>query len=271
MTNDTHALLRDGSLDQALDAAAAVVKTRPGDTEARALYAELLCFDGQFERADVQLDSLLRLDTTLALPVGTWRQLLRAAQTRCDVFERGATPALTRDATPPVRNALKALTALREGNAAEAAALCREAEAAREAQARLVNGAPVSDIRDLDDLGAGYLEVLATNGSYYWVDMDDIASVDFEPPRRQLDLLWRPTVLILADGTEGKVFVPAIYPTATEDDAYKLGRETDWTEQHGLHRGVGQKMWLVGEEVLPLQDITTIGRPDEVAVQQGAV
>lgn len=271
MTNDTHALLRDGSLDQALDAAAAAVKTRPGDTEARALYAELLCFDGQFERADTQLETLLRLDPTLTLPVGTWRQLLRAAQARADVFERGATPALTREPTASIRTALKALTALRAGNAAEAAALCREAEATREAQARLVNGTPVSDIRDLDDLGAGYLEVLATNGSYYWVDMDDIASVDFEPPHRQLDLLWRPTILILADGTEGKVFVPTVYTTTAEDDAFKLGRETDWVEQHGLHRGVGQKMWLVGEEALPLQDITTLGRPDEVAVQQEAL
>ena len=45
-----------GRLSEAVTAALAEVKARPGDTARRLFLAELLCFAGELERADRQLD-----------------------------------------------------------------------------------------------------------------------------------------------------------------------------------------------------------------------
>lgn len=268
---DVQKLFREGALSAAVDAAAAAVRARPADTAVRGLYTELLCFDGQLERADAQLETLLRLDTSLAVGVGNWRQIIRAAQMRADVFQRGAAPGVTGAPGKAVTATLQALTALREGDSGQAAALCAVLEAARPTQPRQVNGRPVEDFRDLDDIMAGLLEVLASNGRYYWVAMDDVLTLELDPPRRPLDLLWRPARLALSSGIEGKVFLPALYPQPAHDEAQKLGRSTDWLECDGLCLGRGQRMWLAGDQVLALQDLERVEAADDASNRQQQV
>ncbi|MFX5821152.1 type VI secretion system accessory protein TagJ, partial [Acinetobacter baumannii] len=84
-----------------------------------------------------------------------------------------------------------------------------------------------------------------------------LASLEFEAARRPRDLYWRRTAITLKDGTEGVVYLPAIYPWAGPTPpapALLLGRETDWTGDGaagGPVRGVGQRVLLAGEEALP--------------------
>ena len=43
------------------------------------------------------------------------------------------------------------------------------------------------------------------------------------------------------------------------DNALLLGRTTEWTDPaDGPVRGRGQRMWLVGEEVLPFTSLQTV-------------
>ena len=42
-------------------------------------------------------------------------------------------------------------------------------------------------------------------------------------------------------------------------DALRLGRETDWKETEGAPvRGIGQRVFMVGEEAIPLMDLGNI-------------
>src|SRR5689334_9834599 len=53
---------RAGHLQEALAAATADVKSHPADTTRRGFLCELLCFAGDWERADRQLDALAQQD-----------------------------------------------------------------------------------------------------------------------------------------------------------------------------------------------------------------
>lgn len=106
-------LFSAGDLASAIKQCAEEVKIQPSSASKRALFVELLCFDGDFERADKQLTALASLDISAAVTVGTWRQLIRAAQARRDVFENGAIPSVISSLTPSIETALAALLALR--------------------------------------------------------------------------------------------------------------------------------------------------------------
>lgn len=244
-----------GNLAAATAAVAEELRQEPANAGKRAFYAELLCLQGAYEKADQQLATLLSLAPGALLTVGTWRQLIHAAQARQDVFHAGRAPELIGAPTPRIQQQLQILLALREGDIPEAARLALEQEKARLSCAATVNGRAVDDVRDLDDLCAGILEVLASNGKYFWIDFTQIRELEFSPPERPLDLLWRKATLQLSNGSEGEVFIPSIYPTASDDDAAKLGRTTEWLEDQGLVRGVGHRLWLVGEEAVPMGEL----------------
>lgn len=253
-----HTHYQNGNLTAALAAVADELRQEPTHIGKRAFYAELLCLQGAYERADQQLATLLSLEPDTLLTVGTWRQLIHAAQARQDVFTTKRAPELIGPPTQHIEQQLQILLALAEGDMQTAAQLAHSQAEARPPCPAVVNGRAVDDLRDLDDLCAGLLEVLASNGKYFWIDFSQIRELELAPPQRPLDLLWQKATLLLNNGSEGEVFIPSIYVATAEDEAAMLGRTTDWQEKHGLVRGLGQRLWLVGEEALPISEVQTV-------------
>ena len=168
-------------------------------------------------------------------------------------------PELLGDLEPTGQASMKALVALREGNLAEAAAAAEEAEALRPRIAGIVNGQSVDDFRDADDLIPGYIETLTTTGKYFWIPLSRIESLEFHPPKRPRDLAWRRCSMSVTAGPDGDVYIPALYFTAEEtDDAHRLGRATSWSEGEGPVRGIGQRVFLAGEEDLTIMQLDTL-------------
>jgi len=257
MTTST-SYYQKGMLSEAISELGNELSSKPNDAVKRAFLAELLCITGDLERADAQLDVLATLEPDKALTIGTWRQLIRAAKTRKEVYESGRSPDVVDEPTSRIKTLLSTQISLRENDTKSVESLTLDLENGREPCAAIVNGKNVDDLRDLDDLCAGVLEVMATNGMYYWVDFSQISLLEFEPPERALDLLWRKATIVLHKGTEGEVFIPSIYATPTEDSEALLGRKTDWIETGGLVRGIGQRNLLAGDQVLSILDIENI-------------
>ncbi len=254
---DCVALFREGRLDEAIQRATDSLRDDPKDTSMRSLLAELLCVHGEFERADHQLETLAHWSPDRGEEITAWRGLVRAAQARRDVFEQGAAPELTRDATPRVRALLEALLAWRHGDS-ETADRYAHLESERTPWQVYVEGEPAGDVRELDDRLAGIVDVLTTEGQYLWLDVAEIASLRFAPRRRPLDGLWRPAHLTLHEGFNGRVYIPIIYPTSVSEESHLLGHSTDWEESGGAVIGLGQRCWLVGENAVPLGEIDRI-------------
>jgi len=253
---------QEGNLTAAIEAIADEIRNEPNNANKRAFLVELLCFQGDFERADKQLNTLVTLETQAALMVGTWRQLIRAAQLRQDVYDSGCIPDVIEVPTPAIENALALSVALRDDKATDITALIAGIDEKAVAAQYRINDNNVQDWRDLDDMNASILEVLASNGKYFWVDFSQVVELQFSAPERPLDLLWRKANITLTNGTEGEVFIPAMYPLAEDsDDATKLGRKTQWVEHNGLVRGQGLRTWLVGDEALSIMEFETMSNP----------
>ena len=100
-----------------------------------------------------------------------------------------------------------------------------------------------------------------TGGEYMLVPVERIRSLSFDAPRRSRDLILRRCSIDLKDGTEGVVFLPAIYMglAAETEHALQLGRVTEWTEPaDGPVRGRGQRVMLVGDEAVPFTTLANV-------------
>lgn len=256
---------RAGDLDGAVTAALDDVRAKPTDPRARSRLIELLCFTGQWERADAQLDAASSLAPESLPSISLLRQLVRADVARQQFHAEGRAPEFLAPPPEHVRLRLAASIELREGRTAEAADLIAKAEAKRPHASGTEGGTRFDDLRDLDDLLAGVIEVLTPTGKYFWVPTESVDTMEMQPPATRMDLLWRQTHMVVRDGgPDGVVYIPCLYAGSQResDVALRTGRATDWretpAEPQSIVRGMGLRMFLVGDEerdVLSLRSI----------------
>ena len=265
MTSTAHQHFEAGDIQAAIEAQNAEVKAHPADVDRRGFLAELLCFAGNLDRADLMLDTVFKQAPASAPSIALFRQVIRAEQARRQYFAEGRVPEFLTEPDDHIRHYLEATIALREGNMAEALAAVTQAEEARPAVHGKHNGKPFEDLRDVDDLTAGFFEVLTSTGKYYWVPMERVEYCEFRDVERPRDLIWRRAHMIVAGGPDGEVYLPGIYcQVGTEgadlwDDRARLGRVTDWIGGDGAPvRGIGQRTLLVGDEAVPLLELGTL-------------
>ncbi len=250
-----------GQLTEAIAAANDAVKSHPTDVAKRTFLCELLCFAGELDRADTQFETIGRQRAEAALGVVMFRQLIRAEKSRQEFFADGRVPTFLGEPSPALKLALSASICIREGQLSAAQELLEEADEKRPRVSGTCDGETFDDLRDVDDLTAAFLEVLTSNGKYYWIPVERIDSISFPSPERPLDLLWRRATMDVRDGPNGEVFLPALYAgTHTEaDDRVRLGRATDWRGEEGEPiRGIGQRIFLIGSRdrgILQLNEI----------------
>ncbi len=244
-----------GRLGEAITAMNGEVKGHPADADRRGFLGELLCLAGNLDRADLQFDTIAQQEPRLAVGVSLIRQLIRGEQARRQFFVEGRLPELLGPPPEHLRLHIEASVLLREGAVAKALALLTKAEQIRPRLAGQSGEEAFDDFRDLDDLTAGFFEVLTSTGKYYVIPAERVISIEFRPIERPRDLLWRRAQMVVQDGPDGEVFLPATYPppaaefAAVLDDAARLGRKTEWVGGDDQPvRGVGQRCFLLGEE-----------------------
>jgi len=263
MTANATNLYREGNLSGAITALTDAVKKQPTDEVSRALLAEMLFFEGKFDRADTQLNAISNLHPEKAVTIALWRQLVRGAVARDQLFAEGRVPEFLSPPGEHVQLLLRAMVAMRDGNADEAVSLLAQVEEMRPPVSGRMDGTSFTDMRDLDDMFAPVMEVFTSTGKYYWVPLETIEIVTFDAPARPSDLCWRQASMTVRGGADGIVYVPAIYPALpgedTREDGLKLGRATDWVEApEGVYRGRGQRCFLIGDDDVPIMNLTTL-------------
>ena len=114
---------------------------------------------------------------------------------------------------------------------------------------------PFDDMRDGDDVLACCFEAITTTGKYFWLPPERVIDMQLHPLKRPRDLFWRRATVQIADGPDGDVYLPTIYPPLDKSageptDALRLGRATDWHQmgESGPTRGIGAVTLVVGEE-----------------------
>jgi type VI secretion system protein ImpE len=221
-------LYRAGRLREAIDALGAELRANPADAQRRRFLFELLCFAGEYDRAEKHLDILADANKEAAMGALLYRGAVHASRVREEQFSTG-TPAGGAPPNPHVTGT--------------------------------INGTPFSTITDGDPRIGARLEVFAA-GQYMWLPFEHIARLEIQPPKLLRELLWTPARLTTGPGfrgTElGEILLPALTPRAweDEDDAVRLGRQTDWVRlETGDVAPVGRKVVIADETEISLLDI----------------
>lgn len=254
-------LFRAGRLADAVAAQTAAVKAAPADQRVRFFLFELMLFAGDLDRARKQLDVLRYDDPKHLSAVEQYRFALDSEAKRRAVFAGTAQPEFLSQAGGHIPHRLEAVAALARGDHAAAAAALDAAAAATPAVAGTLNGQSFDALADADERFGPVLEVFGTGGVYSWVPFEAIASVTMNTPAAPRDILFRPAHLILDNGVEGDVLLPALYPNThlSADEELKVGRATDWTgEEDEVPLGVGGRTFRLGERFVPLTDVRAI-------------
>jgi type VI secretion system protein ImpE len=137
--------------------------------------------------------------------------------------------------------------------------LVAQREEGRKAVAGGADGEDFDDFRDLDDLAAGHIEVLTSTGKYFWIPVSDIEFIELRKPESQRDLLWRRAQVSVADGPDGEVFLPTIYPATQMSPAHRLGHLTEFDNAaERVSIGKGLRTFLVGEGSKSIRELGRI-------------
>ena len=254
-------LIKAGQLSEVRQQLVEAVRDKPGDMAARTLLFQVLCYLGEWDKADRHLEAIATQDPSREAGVIGYRNLIRAEKERLAVLEAGGCASFLTE--PPAYLALYSAfrAKLAAKKADEAAELCQQLAGQIPAISGMANNSPFAGFRDTDSLLAPFLEVMA-HERYLWVPFASLRELAITPPKTLLDLLWVPAHVTTWEGYAMNCFLPVLYPGSFlfEDERVRLGRMTDWISLGGsLARGVGQHVFEVGGldmAILELTDVT---------------
>lgn len=250
-------LFQAGRLTEAIEAQTQVVKAQPAAIVERFFLFELLCFQEEYDRAEKQLETIVRLDANQDFAVQPYRNLLAAERQRKKLFTEGLPPAVLGDAPPRFGVIVQAIQLLRQQAAQEAAVILAAVEDDQPRLSVMGEGIRDEDFRDGDDVFASIFE-LFVGPDYVWVPMENVRSLQIGRPANPRDLLWAQANLLMHDSQLVRGLIPVRYVDSglAAEDAVRLGHRTDWTDPSaGPVRGVGQRTFLAGEESYGLLDL----------------
>jgi type VI secretion system protein ImpE len=250
-------LLEANQLSAAIAELTQEVKQRPADSRLRTFLFEVLCFSGDFDRAERQLDVIGHQDEKTGIGVEVYRNLIRAESARKKLFTEGLKPAFLSNVPAYVTAQLEAVNCLRGGELVEAKARLAQSQMEVPLLKCRVNGTEFTGFRDSDDRTASILEVFAQD-VYAWVPFEQIVKLTINAPKHLRDLLWVPATMEVVDRPPVEVFLPVLYAGSeqNENDQIRLGRMTDWLAlDEGMAAGVGQKVFLAEDEEKAILEI----------------
>jgi type VI secretion system protein ImpE len=232
------------------------VRTRPDDQRARMALFQLLCIEGAWDKARLQLRALGDLSPEARMLAAAYGQAIEGEDVRAAAFEMGEPAPLLIDAAPWAVDLVAALAA--EG--ADAAALRAAALEACPDTPGEVDGRPFDLLFDGDDRFGPLLEAIVA-GRWGMVPFAALEEISTQGPVDLRDMVWLPAELRFRDGPALAAMLPVRYPgTEREADAdLRLARRTEWREEAGVSRGLGQRIWTTsdGDEV-PILDFRRI-------------
>jgi type VI secretion system protein ImpE len=219
-----------GQLNEAVKALGVEVRDNPTDARRRTFLFELLCFQGEFDRAEKHLHVLAGAGPDAQMGAVLYFSTLHAERLRHDLFQKKDYP------SAPVSG---------------------------EPRGGTIDGKPFESIEDADPRVGARLELFAA-GAYLWIPFEHIEKIEIQAPRRLRDLLWVPALVRTGPafrGTElGEVLLPVLAPFSYRhpNENVKLGRATEWPEVDGTAVPAGQRAFSVDGEDVPILEIRSI-------------
>jgi type VI secretion system protein ImpE len=241
-------LLAGGDVAEARRLLVETIRLRPDDQRARMFLFQLLCVEGEWDKARNQLHALGGLSPEAQLLTAAYGQTIEGERARSRAFAgQQATPLLVN--APDWATALASASGLATAKAEAVRATALEACPDTPGE---VDGRPFDFLFDADERFGPMLEAVI-GGRWGLVPFAIVEEISTEGPVDLRDLVWLPAEIRFRQGPALAAMLPVRYP-GTQDEpaaALHLARVTEWREANGRIRGVGQRVWTTstGEDV----------------------
>lgn len=252
--------VRDGDLDTAITLLQTAVRQDPSQSKLRVFLFQLLCVNGQWDRARIQLDLAADLDPGALALAQMYREALLCERLRADVFAGRKSPLIFGEPEEWLALLIESMLVTGTPRQAEAASLRARAFEAAPASSGTIDGEAFAWIADAD-MRLGPVCEAVINGRYYWVPFANIARIDLETPADLRDLVWMPAHFGFRNGGEAVGVIPTRYPGSelSEDASIRLARRTVWQEpEPDLFLGLGQRMLATDTGQHALMDVRLV-------------
>jgi type VI secretion system protein ImpE len=264
-------LLRGGQLSEALAALESGVRADPADAKLRVFLFQLLSVMGDWERALTQLNTAAELDAMNLLMAQVCRAAISCEALRAEIFSGKRSPLIFGEPDEWVGWLIQANQMVAEGEYKASQELRERAFDAAPAIAGSIDDQRFEWIADADSRLGPVLEAVV-DGKYYWVPFTAVKRIQIEAPADLRDVVWTPAHFTWVNGVEPAGLIPTRYPgaEASEDNAVRLARKTEWIEQPGdVYLGLGQRIFATDKDEFSLLQIRQIDLDHPEIDQQG--
>lgn len=254
---DAREHLRNGDIGAALLALQTQVRSEPANAKLRVFLFQLLCVNGEWDRALTQLNVSGDMDAGTLGMVQVYREALRNEALRREIFAGRKSPLIFGDPQQWIALLLEALKLTAAGETKKAQTLREQAFEEAPATSGQINGTPFEWIADADSRLGPMLEAVI-NAKYYWIPLSHIAHVKVEKPEDLRDLVWMPAQFTWINGGQAVGLIPTRYPGSEmhADQKVRLARRTEWQDLgHDTYIGFGQRMLTTNVDDHPLMEI----------------
>jgi type VI secretion system protein ImpE len=252
-------LFQQGKLHDAIDELTRDVKAAPTNIASRAFLFELLCFAGEWDRAQLQLEVIGHQDSQTKMAVDVYQNNIKATRERNRLFTDGLAPHFITE-PPSYVDLLLSATRVMQEPSGDSRGLLDRVEEERPLLAGKINGIAFQDLKDCDELTGPVLEIFVQD-KYTWLPFEQIRRIEISEPKNLRDLMWSSARIEALDGTMAQVYLPVLYPGSSDhgSDEVRLGRRTEWNLfRKDVIFGVGSRLLLVDDEETPFLDVRTI-------------
>jgi type VI secretion system protein ImpE len=254
-------------LDGALRALHESIKKKPEDSKLRVFLFQLLCVNGQWEKALTQLSLVGNLEADAMLLAEIFRPVIQCEALRQEVFAGKRSPLIFGEPQEWMGWLVHANSLLAAGNTKEARELIDRALDAAPAIAGSINEHDFEWIADADSRLGPVLEAVV-EGKYYWIPFNRIARIDISQPSDLRDLVWISAKFTWSNGGEISGLIPVRYAgsESSSESAIRLARRTDWKNVgEELFVGQGQRLFATDAGEYPLLETLVIKFPQAAA------
>jgi len=219
-------------------------RRQPTSARARWLVYQLLCIDGDWERALKQLQVWATLEADSTMRAQLHRGLVTTDAFRTEVFAGSRKPGFVCPPPEWLETLVEANAALARGNVAESDRLRAAAlDAAGDSRGESPRAGAFAWLADSDTRLGPACEFFTAG--YRWIPFEQMRALEIRPAGTLTDVVWVPARVVMRDDTAFDGYLPTRYAGSERGrPPIRLARETHWT---GVGEtaviGAGQKVW----------------------------
>lgn len=257
---ETAELIKAGKLLEARQQLVAEVKSAPGDPGKRTTLCQVLCFLGEWDKAERHLDAMGVQDPQRNTGIQAYKDLILAERERIEITSMGKRPAFLPEAPAYFETYWQALAYISDGKPDAAQSLFEQIETQRPVISGTVNDTPFTGIQDTDSTVSYFMEAIV-HERYVWLAFESIRELVITPPETLFDLLWVPGHITAWSGLTLNCYLPVLYAGSFthDNEQLQLGRMTDWQALGGaFSKARGQHVYEIGDRDMSLLEIREI-------------